>query len=115
LRRAEFHCPCISAGENLKTRLALEIEPHRDEHGERESTYRVRYISGDRVTIQATGEGWEDVSFFEANPPLLRLADGSQISGNILLKPREELPDTFDRALIRTLDWTGVNFKKETR
>jgi hypothetical protein len=28
---------------------------------------------------------------------------------------REELPDTFDRALIHTLDWTGVNFKKETR
>ncbi len=105
----------LSAGENLKTRLALEIEPQRDEHGERDSTYRVRYISGDRVTIQAAGEGWEEVSFFEANPPLVRLADGSQISGNILLKPREELPDTFERALIRTLDWTGVDFKKESR
>jgi superfamily II DNA or RNA helicase len=105
----------LSAGENLKTRLALEIEPQRDEHGERDSTYCVRYVSGDRVTIQAAGEGWEDVSFFEANPPLVRLADGSQISGNILLKPREELPDTFERALIRTLDWTGVDFKKESR
>jgi len=105
----------LSAGENVKTCLALEIEPHRDDQGEHDSTYRVRHISGDRVTIQSGGESWDGVAFFEAYPPLLRLADGSQISGNILLKPREELPDTFDRDLIRTIDWTGVNFQRESR
>lgn len=105
----------LSAGENVKITLALEIEPQRDQQGERDSIYRVRYISGERVTIQTAGESWEDVAFFEANPPLVRLADGSQLSGNILLKPRESLPDTFDRALIRTINWSGVNFKKESR
>lgn len=105
----------LSAGENVNIILALEVEPQRDEQGERDSIYRVRYVSGERVTIQTTGESWEDVAFFEANPPLVRLADGSQLSGNILLKPREALPDTFDRALIRTINWVGVNFKKESR
>jgi len=105
----------LTAGENVKTCLALEIEPHHDEHGERESTYRVRYVSGQRVEIQAAGERWADVAFFEANPPLVRLADGSQLSGNILLRPHEDLPDTFDRALVRTLDWSEVDFKTESR
>jgi hypothetical protein len=70
----------LSAGENVKTCLGLEIEPHSDEHGERESTYRVRYVSGPRVEIQAAGERWADVAFFKANPPLVWLADGSQLS-----------------------------------
>ncbi len=105
----------LSAGDDVRTCLALGIEPHRDEHGERESTYRVRHISGQRVEIQAAGQRWPDVAFFEENPPLVRLADGSQLSGNILLRPHENLPDTFDRGLIRTLDWSGVDFSKESR
>lgn len=52
--------------------------------------------------------------FFEANPPLVRLADGSQWSGNILLKPREETPDAFDRERLRTLDWDGMDLFKES-
>jgi superfamily II DNA or RNA helicase len=104
----------LSAGEDVKTCLALDIEPHRDEHGERESTYQVRYVSGQRVEIQAAGQKWTDVAFFEENPPLVRLADGSQLSGNILLRPHESLPDTFDRDLIRTLDWSGVDFFRES-
>lgn len=105
----------LSAGESVRTCLALDIEPHRDEQGERDSTYRVRYVSGDRIQIQASGHKSSDVEFFEANPPLVRLADGSQLSGNILLRPHEHLPDTFDRSLVRTLDWSGVDFSKESR
>lgn len=71
----------------------------------------MRYVSGPRVEIQAAGERWADVAFFEATPPLARLADGSQLSGNILLRPHEDLPDTFNRALVRTLDWSEVDFK----
>ena len=43
----------LRAGENVKTCPGLEIEPQSDEHGERDSTYRVRYVSGERVAIQA--------------------------------------------------------------
>jgi hypothetical protein len=75
----------------------------------------VRHISGQRVEIQAAGQRRSEQEFFEANPPLVRLADGSQLSGNILLKPREDLPETFDRNLIRTIDWAGVDFAKESR
>ena len=53
--------------------------------------------------------------FFNANPPLVRLSDGSQLSGNILLKPREELAETYERGLIQTLDWRGVDLTAESR
>jgi hypothetical protein len=82
---------------------------------EKESTYAVRRLSGDAVEIVAAGDKGDDVAFFTANPPLVRLSDGSQLSGNILLKPREELADTYDRNLIEVLDWTGVDIRLESR
>jgi len=39
----------------------------------------------------------------------------SQLSGDILLKPRDDLPETFERTSIRTIDWAGVDFAKESR
>ena len=101
----------LNVGHDIETILELRIQPVAD----RDSTYIVQHISGPAVEIEATGQRWDDVAFFNANPPLVRLSDGSQLSGNILLKPREELADTFDRELVSTLDWSLVDLTKESR
>ena len=104
----------LRAGDDIAVTMVLRVVPPAVE-GSQEGTYTVRHESGPRVTIQAVGQSWPEESFFETNPPLVRLADGSQLSGNILLKPREELGDTFDRSQIRPLDWAGVDIQKESR
>ena len=101
----------LHAGTTVETILELTIQAE----PERESTYAVRRIGGDDVQIDAVGQRWDVENFFATNPPLVRLSDGSQLSGNILLKPREELAETFDRDLVRTIDWTGVDLTKESR
>lgn len=105
----------LRAGDDVATTMVLRIVPPAGGDGTQESSYTVRYEAGPRVTIRAAGQSWPEEDFFEANPPLVRLADGSQLSGNILLKPREELAETFERAQIRPLDWTGVDLQKESR
>jgi superfamily II DNA or RNA helicase len=101
----------LKAGSDVETILELTIQAVAD----RESTYVVRRLDGAAVQIDAVGQRWDVENFFTTNPPLVRLSDGSQLSGNILLKPREELAETFDRDLIRTIDWTGVDMTKESR
>ena len=75
----------------------------------------MKRISGPSVDVETASERIAVAQFFSDNPPLVRLADGSQLSGNILLKPREGMIETFDRELIRTLSWNGIDFKKESR
>ncbi len=101
----------LRAGRDIETILELRIQPVLN----RDSTYSVQRVSGSPVEIEATGQRWDDAAFFNTNPPLVRLSDGSQLSGNILLKPREELADTFDRERILTLDWSGVDLTAESR
>lgn len=67
------------------------------------------------MEVQAAGQRWDVAAFFNANPPLVRLSDGSQLASNILLKPREDLADTFDRDLIQTLGWEEVDLTAESR
>lgn len=100
----------LRAGETVENILELTIREH--EGGE--STYDVRRIDGPLLEVQAVGQRWDIAAFFNANPPLVRLADGSQLSGNILLKPREELTDTYERNQIHNLDWTGVDLTVES-
>lgn len=101
----------LRAGEQIETRLSLRIQAH----GENESTYSVQRDAGANVEIEAAGQRWDVAAFFNANPPLVRLEDGSQLSGNILLTPQEELGEVFDRSFIRTLDWTAIDLTKESR
>lgn len=102
---------CLSAGERVETTLVLRI----DQVGDDESTYSVSTSTDDDVEIVASGRSQMAADFFEQNPPLVRLEDGSQLSGNILLKPRQEFDDLFDRARIRTLDWSGTDIRRESR
>lgn len=101
----------LRVGHDIETILELRIQPVPD----RDSTYSVQRLSGPPVEVGAAGQRWDDAAFFNTNPPLVRLSDGSQLSGNILLKPREELADTFDRELISTLNWSLVDLTKESR
>jgi superfamily II DNA or RNA helicase len=101
----------LCAGENIRTLLELTIA---SKDGQ-DSTYEVKLIEGPNIEIETANERVPVAQFFSDNPPLVRLADGSQLSGNILLKPREGLIETFERSWIHTLDWNGVDLTKESR
>ncbi|QGM99879.1 DEAD/DEAH box helicase [Methylocystis parvus] len=101
----------IKCGEDVSTTLRLTLrEDTPDIDG-----YLVEKLEGPDAEIDATGERASVQDFFQANPPLVRLADGSQLSGNILLKPQEELPELYDLANLSFLDWRGVDLAKESR
>jgi hypothetical protein len=103
----------LTAGEDVS--IIFEMTIITPDEVDRESSYAVRRISGPTVEISAVGKRQDAGEFFNENPPLVRLSDGSQLSGNIMLKPREELADTFQRGRIEILDWAGVNLQEESR
>jgi superfamily II DNA or RNA helicase len=102
----------LRGGERINTLLELRVEAGADGN---EGAYAVQRVGGDALEIEASGRRVDAALFFTENPPLVRLADGSQLSGNILLKPREALADTFDRRLVEVLNWDPVDFSKESR
>lgn len=101
----------LKAGQDVESILELSIQVPTGG----ESTYAVNRIGGTAMEVQAAGQRWDIAAFFNANPPLVRLSDGSQLAGNILLKPREDLADTYDRDLIQTLGWNGIDLTTESR
>jgi superfamily II DNA or RNA helicase len=103
----------LKAGDDLHAVLKLRLIA--TSNGE--ETYIVEHVSGDNAEIVAGGQQNSLVEYFNENPPLVRLEDGSQLAGNILLKPQEELQDTYDRELIQTFDWigNGCDITKESR
>lgn len=103
----------LRAGLDVETVLELRI--HAPVPPATESTFTVHRVDGVASEIKIGSERSSAEEFFEQNPPLVRLADGSQLSGNILLKPREALADTYDRNRVMTLGWQGVDFQKESR
>lgn len=77
--------------------------------------YSITRLEGPEISIEAFNKVEPAVDFFTANPPLVRLADGSQLSGEILLKPREELAEVFDHDLIVPLAWGDTLLNQESR
>jgi superfamily II DNA or RNA helicase len=77
--------------------------------------YSIMRVEGAEVRIEAFNKVEPAVEFFTANPPLVRLADGSQFSGEILLKPREELAEVFDHDLISQIAWGDTLLNQESR
>lgn len=101
----------LRAGEELESVFDLQLDGRTDD----DSVYEVNLIAGPDVQIDVAGERLSAVEYFRANPPLVRLEDGSQLAGNILLKPQQELGETFDPDFIETIDWTGTTITKESR
>lgn len=77
--------------------------------------YSITREEGAELDIEAFGRVESAVSFFTTNPPLVRLADGSQLSGEVLLKPREALTEVFDQDLISQFDWGDTLLNQESR
>ena len=77
--------------------------------------YSIMRVEGVEMSIEAFNKVEPAVEFFTTNPPLVRLADGSQLSGEILLKPREELAEVFDLNLISQLAWGDMLLNQESR
>lgn len=100
----------LSAGETKFAVLRLELVQENEE-----DSYRVTQTDGDQLEIAAFGRSIPVAEFFTENAPMIRIEDGSQLSGNILLKSQEVMEDAFDREEIRTPDWTGVDITKESR
>ena len=101
----------LRAGEEvtITLRLTLRMEtPDLD-------GYLLEKLDGPDAEVNAAGNRMPVQDFFQANPPLVRLADGSQLSGNILLKPQEDLPELYDLTNLSFLDWNGVDLSKESR
>jgi superfamily II DNA or RNA helicase len=101
----------LQVGNDIDSILRLQLESI----AEGEDGYKVARVSGPDLEIDAVRRRWSIVEFFDENPPLVRLEDGSQLAGNILLQPQDAMGDTYDAELIRTLDWTGVDITKESR
>lgn len=102
----------LRAGNELGSvfRMTLIAEEHA--HG---LLYEVTRVEGPEVGIEAFNRVASAVEFFTTNPPLVRLADGSQLSGEILLKPREELAEVFNPDLISTIAWGETLLNQESR
>lgn len=101
----------LKAGEEISITLRLTLRAETPDL----DGYLVEKLDGPDAEIDAAGDRKPVQDFFQSNPPLVRLADGSQLSGNILLKPQEDLPELYDLANISFLDWNGVDLRKESR
>lgn len=77
--------------------------------------YSITLVEGPEISIEAFNKVQTAIDFFTTNPPLVRLSDGSQLSGEILLKPREELAEVFDHDLIDQLAWGETLLNQESR
>ena len=91
-REEESFTFSLLAGEEIESQLLLRIEPD----GVNESTYFVEHLGGPNVEIEALRvSAWTWPRSSMKIPPLVRLEDGAQLSGNILLKPQEEMGEDF--------------------
>ena len=76
--------------------------------------YRFVRLEDRRVEV-VKGESIRDAAeFFFYNPPVFWFADGSSLEGYRYATLRNALPQ-YDRARIETLDWQGVNLRKESQ
>jgi superfamily II DNA or RNA helicase len=90
------------------------------------STARLELRSGDNPftvtepdatgTVVRVGEVRQSLSeFFQDYPPLLRFADGGELQGNILIKPRSTPAFQLPLESLEVKDWRGVDLTKESK
>jgi hypothetical protein len=101
----------LRAGQDIESIFRLTVLSERREG----LMYEVEHVSGSDVSIDAFASNIPSTEFFTNSPPLIRLEDGSQLSGEILLKPREQLGEMFERDVIGTIDWGDTDISQESR
>jgi superfamily II DNA or RNA helicase len=101
----------LRAGQDSESvfRLTILAEPHEG------LMYKVEHVDGPELSIDAFAKSTPSAEFFTNSPPLVRLEDGSQLSGEILLKPREQLGEVFERDAIGTIAWADTDISQESR
>lgn len=102
----------LKAGSEVETVFKITLVSEGEAQG---LFYSIARVEGPDVSIEAFNKTDLAVNFFTTNPPLVRLADGSQLSGEILLKPREELAEVYDLELIAPLAWGDTLQNQESR
>ncbi len=102
----------LKAGSEVETVFKMTLVPEGEAQG---LFYSIVRVEGPDFSIEAFNKTDLAVDFFTTNPPLVRLADGSQLSGEILLKPREELAEVYDQELIAPLAWGDTLQNQESR
>ena len=102
----------LKAGSEVETVFKMTLVPEGEAQG---LFYSIVRVEGPDVSIEAFNKTDLAVNFFTTNPPLVRLADGSQLSGEILLKPRVELAEVYDQELIAPLAWGDTLQNQESR
>jgi len=101
----------LKAGQDIESTFRLTVLTERREG----LMYEVAHIGGPDVSIGAFSRKTPAMEFFTNSPPLVRLVDGSQLSGEILLKPREQLGEMFERDAIGTIEWGETDLSQESR
>ena len=94
--------------------LEIQLRLHLTKNAEGETSFHVERESGVEGEIRAFGKQRSVEQFFTDEPPLIRIADGSQVAGNIILEPTQKLQETYERETLQTLDWAGVDLKTES-
>ncbi len=101
----------LNAGQDLQCIYRMMVLTERREG----LMYELAQVSGPEISIDAFASQTPAVDFFTNSPPLIRLEDGSQLSGEILLKPKEQLGEMFEREAIGTIDWGNTDLSQESR
>ncbi len=76
--------------------------------------YRLEILGGRRASIGGRTPRNALEGFFYDYPPVIWFADGSSLEGNLLTRLRSAR-EPFERSKIVTMDWTGVDIKKEAQ
>lgn len=96
----------IAFGENLTINFDMQWS---------QRGFQVRQTTRIPVTIDL-GEGAISVAeHLTANPPILLLANGSEVRGARLLAYPEQLPHLFDVNQVRVINWQGVPLRFESK
>lgn len=81
---------------------------------EEKPEYRFVRLGNRRIEVVKGGSIRDAVEFFFYNPPVFWFADGSSLEGYRYATLRNALPQ-YDPARIETLDWQGVNLRRESQ
>jgi superfamily II DNA or RNA helicase len=76
--------------------------------------YRFVAVTGSPIQISRSESAWPVTDFFYQEPPVIWFSDGSSLEGNQYVALKGEKPP-YDVSKIKTLDWSGIDIKKESQ
>lgn len=122
LSNTELNLLNPSIGLNQSLRFTVDTDEHSIQfeieiglnQGTNEAYYKVNKLTNQNCTIQYGNKNKNLVDFFQNTTPTLWFADGSQLFGNLFVKPKVQ-PDVISDDLLIANNWDGVNIRKESQ